>query len=149
MAERKLTYESLHHKAEGGFLVKAPSLERLYIDAALALTDQWVKLDLILEDHKRALTVKGATREILMVAWLNELMQLFVNHRFISKRITFQKFDGKEIHASLFGEVYTPLKHGTVLRFKAVTEPQVQLGEIHAAELQFFARIGLIAEAKK
>ena len=145
MPERKLSYESLRHKAEGGFLIKAPSLERLFIDAALATTDQMTTLDRIKDSEKKTLVTKGTSKESLMVNWLNEILLLFSKDKFLCKRITFQKFDGRQIEASVFGDRYEPLRHGTIPNFQIITQERLQLGEIHDQDLQFFAKVSFPA----
>jgi SHS2 domain-containing protein len=143
MPERKLVYHSLEHKSNSGFSVEAPSLQRLYIDAASALTDLMVKLDLIAEIEKRTLTVEAATQDQLMVKWLNEILFLFEKEKFLSKRIVFNHFDGKKISASLFGEMYRPTHHGHVSEIKAVTYHQLELGMRSEPEHVFYAKIFL------
>lgn len=143
MPERKLEYQQLEHKADTGFLVTAPSLERLYIDAGLSLTDQLVKLDLIEPSEKHTINVNAETREQLMVKWLSEILFLFERHQFIAKRIVFNQFDGKKITATLWGETYQPIKHGHVSEIKAVTYHQLELGDKSQPEPHFYARIFL------
>lgn len=143
MPERKISYQSLEHKSDSGFFVEAPSLQRLYIDAGSALTDLMVKLDLISEDEKKTVTVEADTKEQLLVKWLNELLFLFENHKFLSKRIVFNHFDGKKIVAVLFGETYQPVKHGHVSEIKAVTYHQLELGMLSEPNHVFFAKIFL------
>lgn len=143
MPERKLSYQSLDHKSDSGFFLEAPSLQRLYIDAASALTDIMVKLDLIEEKEKRTVTVVAPNKEQLLVKWLNEILFLFEKEKFISKKIVFDFFDGKRIRASLFGEFYQPIKHGHVSEIKAVTFHQLELGMRSEPEHTFYAKVFL------
>jgi SHS2 domain-containing protein len=143
MPERRIEYERLEHKADTGFLVKAPSWQRLYTDAALALTDLRVRLDRITDAEKRTAQVVAEDKEGLMVKWLTEVLFLFEKDRFLAKRVVFTQFDGKSIGATFWGETYNPLRHGTVSEIKAVTYHQLQLGEIAGTEPQFFARVFL------
>ena len=143
MPEREISYQSLEHKSDSGFFVEAPSLQRLYIDAGSALTDLMVKLDLISEDEKKTITVEADTKEQLLVKWLNELLFLFEKHKFLSKRIVFNHFDGKKIVATLFGETYQPVKHGCVSEIKAVTYHQLELGMLSEPNHVFYAKIFL------
>jgi SHS2 domain-containing protein len=146
MPERKLSYEPLEHKSDTGFKVKAPSLQRLYVDNALALTDMMVKLGTIQEKDKRSVDAAGENREALMVTWLNEILFLFERHKFLSKRIVFNKFDGKTIQATVYGETYEPVRHGSVSEIKAVTYHQLELKELNDPkdpENLFFSRVFL------
>lgn len=143
MPERKVQYQTLEHKADTGFLVTAPSLERLYIDAGLSLTDQLVRLDHIESRDRHTVHVTADTREQLMVRWLSEILFLFERHKFLAHRIVFNKFDGKTISATLWGETYQPVKHGHVSEIKAVTYHQLELGDKAAPEPHFYARVFL------
>lgn len=140
MPEQKIEYELLEHKADTGFLVVAPSWEQLYVHAALALTDMLVRLDHIREKEKKTLSVKAANKESLLVNWLNEILFLFEKERFLAHRILFEKFDGSEIRAALWGEIYDPARHGHFSEVKAVTYHQLELGE---DEKGFFTRVFL------
>ena len=143
MPERKLEYQTLEHKADTGIMVTAPSLERLYIDSALALTDLMVKLDSVKDSEKRCVRVEAETRDSLMVRWLTEILFLFEKERFLSHRIVFTRFDGKSIEATLWGDRYDPIRHGHVSEIKAVTYHQLELGDRPQPEPHFFARIFL------
>ena len=143
MRERKIEYQCLEHKADTGFLVTAPSLERLYIDAGLALTDMMVKLSQIQEKERRSISISADNREALMVRWLNELLFLFEQHKFLCRRIVFTQFDGKRISATLHGEHYDSIRHGHVSEIKAATYHQLKLGDSSRPETHFFAQVFL------
>ena len=59
MPERVVTYQIINQKLDTGFLLTAPSLQRLYIDGALALTDFLVQLDRVKTENTRTLTATG------------------------------------------------------------------------------------------
>lgn len=143
MPERKIVYEPLEHTADTGFLVKAPSLERLYIDAGHALTDQVTRLENIKEKERRTIEVDANDKESLMVGWLNEILFLFEKHKFLPKRIVFNKFDGKKIVATLWGETHEPTRHGHVSEIKILTNHQLEVGEGALPEPHFFAKVFL------
>lgn len=141
MRERKIEYQTLNQKADVGFYVTAPSLERLYIDAALALTDLRVKLDQIKEETKRTIAVEADAKDALLRIWLGACLTLFDKEKFLPKRILFTRFDGKKIEATLHGEIYAPLRHGTGGSFRKVSEKEFELGEKALPEPHFFARV--------
>ena len=143
MPERRIEYQTLEHKADTGFQVTAPSLERLYIDAGLALTDLMVKLEQIQTVEKRSVAVKADNRDQLMVKWLSEILFLFEREKLLVRRIVFNKFDGKSIEATVFGERYEPIRHGHVSEIKAVTYHQLEVGDRPLPEPHFFARVFL------
>lgn len=143
MPERRIEYQQVSHKSDTGYLVTAPSLERLYIDAALALTDQMVKLDLIDTSERRTLSASADNRTALMAKWLSEVLALFDKEKILCRRIVFNQFDGKRIGATVFGQKYDPVRHGHVAELKAVTHEQLQMGDKPEPEPHFFARIFL------
>lgn len=143
MPERKIEYQRLEHKADTGFLVKAPSWQRVFTDAALCLTDLRVQLDRISDGEKKTVRVQAEDKERLMVKWLTEVLFLFEKEKFLPKRVVFTAFDGRSIQATLWGESYNPLRHGSVSEIKAVTYHQLELGEVPGGEPLFFARVFL------
>ncbi len=143
MAERKVAYQTFQHQADSGFVVTAPSLERLYIDAALSLTDQLSRLERIECRDRKTIQISGESREDLMRCWLNEVLQLFERDQFLSHRIVFNQFDGKRLQATLWGELYQPLRHGHVIQPKAVDSHQIEMGDKEIPEPHFFAKVRL------
>jgi SHS2 domain-containing protein len=143
MPERKITYEPLEHKTNSGFLVRAPSLQRLYIDAGLGLTDHIARLDTIAEIDRKSIEVAGDNREGLMVCWLSEILRIFKKEKFLAHRIVFNAFDGKKILASLYGETYRPTKHGAASEIKGVANPPLEIGQTNDSDPMFFAKIFL------
>ena len=141
MAERCLEYQSLKHQAQAGFHIQAPSLERLYIDSALAMTDQWVKLNLLDSVKTFKVSLQGETKEALMLNWLNQVLTLFSEEKFLAKRIYFSRFDGKQFEATLMGDTYNPIRHGHAIGWKALQSEQLQLGLLEDGEQLFFVRV--------
>ena len=143
MPERRIEYQRVSRKADSGFAVTAPSLERLYIDSALALTDQLVKLDLIDIVEKRTLNASADNRAGLMVKWLSEILGLLEKEKLLCRRIVFSQFDGKRIGATVFGEKHNPVRHGHIPELRAITPERVEMGDGAGDEPLFFARIYL------
>ncbi len=141
MPERKIEYQQLNQKADIGLQISAPSLERLYIDAALALTDLRVKLDTIKEESRKSLVVQADGKDKLLTAWLGALLDLFAAEKFLPKRILFTRFDGKKIEATLRGETHVPVRHGTAGGFKKVSAKDLEVGEKAVPEPHFYARV--------
>jgi len=143
MAERKIDYQTFQHQAHSGFVITAPSLSRLYVDAALSLTDQLCRLDRIESRDRKELRVTGDTREELMRGWLNLILGAFAQEKFLSHRIVFNTFDGKQIVATLWGETYQPVKHGHISEVKLVEAGQIEIGDKATPEPHFFAKVKL------
>jgi SHS2 domain-containing protein len=96
-----------------GFLVEAPSMQRLFIQSGIALTQHLVTIAEFQEAEKKTLTVQAESPAALMNAWLAKIVELFETEHFGSQRIIFEVFDGTQIKAVLWGETYEAIKHGT------------------------------------
>jgi len=144
MPERKIEYQRLEKQRDTGFLVKAPSWQRLYTDAALCLTDLRVQLDRVSDGEKRTMEVVADGKETLMTKWLTEVLDLFQKGGFLPKRVVFTKFDGKSIQATLWGEIYNRLRHGSIPNDKTITCRTLEMGELQGPEPSFFVRVLLV-----
>ncbi len=141
MPERQVAYQSIENKKHLGFIVTAPSWQRLYVDSALAMTDKMVSLDLILERDKKTITVTEANPKALMISLLNAVLELFEKDQFLAKRIVFNEFDGKKITAILFGEKYVAVRHGYRTDLKSSNEKAVEMGDSPTEPNQFYAKV--------
>ncbi|NBX76423.1 MAG: archease [Proteobacteria bacterium] len=141
MRERAIDYQSINQKADRGFQLEAPSLERLYIDSALAMTDQQVKLTTIQGGERFEVLVESNTREELLALWLNEILQLFENNKFLPRQIYFSQFNGTKIKATLMGETYNPIKHGHITKLKSILPENLKLGTLNQGDNIFFAQV--------
>jgi len=141
MPERAIDYQPINQKADRGFQVEAPSLERLYIDSALAMTDQLVKLATIKSNERFEILVESNSKEALLALWLNEILQLFEQKKFLPRQIYFSQFNGTKIKATLMGESYNPIQHGHVAKLKAIQPENLKLGILSQGENTFFARV--------
>lgn len=139
MPERLISYQVLNT----GFSVTAPSLERLYIDGALSLTDFLVKLDRIQATDTRQVKVAGSNRDELMVKWVGEILSLFEKDHFLARRIIFRKFDGKQIEATLYGEKFDSIRHGGSPNLRSLVPQGLQITDKMDPEPQFSLRVNL------
>lgn len=141
MPERVVTYQVINQKLDTGFILTAPSLQRLYIDGALALTDFLVQLDRVRTEDTRTLSVAGENREKLMANWITAVLALFEKEHFLARRIVFKKFDGKQIEASLFGEKFDSIRHGGSPHLKALVPQEFQVSDKMDPEPQFSLKV--------
>ncbi len=123
MPERRVAYQTVPNKQQMGLSLEAPSLQRLFIDAGLALNDYRISLDLVRDEDKQTVRVQAGDKEGLMLAWLQRLADLFNEKQFLATRIVFRQFDGKSIDAYLSGETYQPTRHGYAKPIVTITGP--------------------------
>lgn len=141
MPERKIQYEPLSPQKDVGFLLSAPSYERLFIDAALALTDFRFRLELIETSERIQIEVKGKNLTDLMAEWLSAVFHMSKDNHFIPRRIVFEKFDGTSLKASLHGEKHSALKHGGNDTVVDLIKEKVVLGEVAYPEPAFTVQV--------
>lgn len=141
MPERKISYHGLEKTTESGFKIAAPSLQRLYIDAGLALTDQMLSLDLIKDSEKHTLNIDGENKEALMLNWLNSVLSLYEKNQFLCKRIVFNQFDVRKLQASVWGESYVSTRHGYLKPIITLKMNQLDMGMGTDPESLFYLRI--------
>jgi SHS2 domain-containing protein len=142
MPELKIDYQKLQQHKEPGVFVEAPSMERLYINAALAITDSLVPLDTIADPDRRTIVVEGADQESLLAAWLDAVFSHMNEGRFLCRRIIFESFDGKKIRATLRGEQYESTRHGH-LGTVVLDRDHIEMGADFEGTPRFFAKVFL------
>lgn len=134
--ERRIQYDVVAQGQLAGIKLSAPSLQRIFIDSALAMSDYRIALDLVKEVTKETISVSGPGLESLLLNWLNATAQLFTEKKFLPYRIVFNQFDGKKIEAALTGETYESARHGYPRPFTEIAAP-FPIGELPGQEGHF------------
>lgn len=128
---KEIGFEVLDHPADMGLKVWAPSLDSLFSEAAIALTDSIFDLDLISQEFACEVELSSSELDLLMYDWLSEVLFLFDAEGKI-----FSKFeiidivqDEAEINlkAKMYGETYNPEKHQVKTYVKAITMHQLKI----------------------
>ncbi len=130
MPERRVTYEVIGKGQQNGIEVRAPSAQRLFIDAALGLCDYRVALDLVKEQDKESISVEGTSIFELFHHWLDAVAAIYGKNKFLPSRIVFTQFDTKSLKATLTGEAYVSARHGYARPFKSVLLDGLEFGEV-------------------
>ncbi len=147
MPERLVSYQVVNHQQDSGVSLTAPSLERLFIDGALALTDFLVQLDRVQAVETHQVKVAGANRDELMAKWIGEILTLFEKDKFLSRRIVFTKFDGRLIEATLYGEKFDAIRHGGSPRLRSLVPRSFVISDSGQDVPEFSVRM-LFGESK-
>ncbi|MBY0370724.1 archease [bacterium] len=134
MPERRVTYDTFSQGQQTGIELQAPSLQRIFIDAALALSDWRIALDLVKEESKETVALEATGLQPLLHAWLNACAALHSKKGFLPYRIVFSQFDGKKLTATLTGETYTAPRHGYPRPFTSVSADSLRLEELGGTE---------------
>jgi len=114
-------YEQLPHTADIAVRVYGKDLKELFTNAAFAMFDIIADLDGLKESVSVSMELEAASREELLVAWLDELL-----YNFYTKGIIFFKFDitfldGKKLSAKARGRHVGENRNRLKTEIKAAT----------------------------
>jgi SHS2 domain-containing protein len=140
------SFEILDHPADMGFRAWAPSREKLFETAALAVTSILVDLDDIAESIAIDVHVEAEDEDLLLYNWLSEILFLFDADGALLKRFQINEFmtsgDKCELSANAFGESFSSERHQVKTYVKAVTLHQLKiLRKAEAFEAQVYLDI--------
>lgn len=123
-----MTYRYLEHTADVGVELEADSYENLLSEGVLAFTDCLTEIDAIQVQLERQVDLTAASREALLVDWLNELVYLFEAESILFRRAELEVREmesGLALSGRLQGERYDPSRHPIKTLIKAVTYHQL------------------------
>jgi SHS2 domain-containing protein len=131
-------YTIFEHTADVGIEVRAETLERLFTNSALAMSDIMFEKCPSGTTETRLVLVLGTNPEELLIAWLNELLYIYN-----VERLVFSEFSDVELTESTFmtrahGERFDPDRHRVEMEIKAATYHGLS---IERAGDEFAARI--------
>lgn len=127
--------------SKSGLYVEAPSLERLFISSALQLIEQEVSLRYVTPSERFTLSLSSDSPHLLLVSWLNRVIDFFNLQRFLPRQIYFNGFDGKNINAILIGEKYNPIKHGHIESMLHLKPEEVHFQSFLSGDNSFSLRL--------
>lgn len=123
----------IEHTADVGLDVRAPTLDALFVDAAAGLFDVITDVDRIGLGEERTFEVSAEAPDLLLVAWLEELLYRFdtVGELFArgEARVADDGRDGHAwtLHANMRGERFDPARHPLKVQVKAITYHGLEL----------------------
>jgi SHS2 domain-containing protein len=120
-------FEILEHPADIGFRVFAPTLPRLFLNAALALLSIAGDPEAADPRERHVLSVASPDRISLMVDWLNEVLYCFDGKRIAFHNFEMIQFTETALQAAGYGEPRDPVRHQAKLIVKAVTYHQLKI----------------------
>jgi SHS2 domain-containing protein len=120
------------HTGDIGVDLRAVSLEQLFADAALAITEILTDPALVVSRVSVEVSLSSPEIELLMVDWLNELLYLFETQALLvrSARVTLgRKGEEHRLNATIEGEPFDPGRHPIKVTLKAVTYHALEVVE--------------------
>lgn len=114
-------YIQLEHTADIRIRVLGKDLPELFANAGFAFFDLVADLSNVQERDSVEIRAAADDIELLLVAWLNELLYWFDASRMLFRRFDIVQFNKTQIVAKAFGEKYDPQRHHMRAEIKAVT----------------------------
>ncbi|MCI4626800.1 MAG: archease [Candidatus Magnetoovum sp. WYHC-5] len=114
-------YEILDISGDVGLKIIGYTLEELFINAALGLYSLITDVEGIVPTSTMDVSVEGEPVDILLVAWLNELIYHFDVDGFIGYSVKNVKIESGRFSAQVVGELFDERRHERRLLVKAAT----------------------------
>lgn len=125
----KGSYRLIDHTADMGILVKADSIEGLFINGAKALMEVLLGRDFVREGSsiKKPIALEGLDHIDLMVRWLGELLYLFDAERLVYLDCDGLSVDRTHLSAQALFIPFDETRHQIATYIKAVTYHQAEV----------------------
>lgn len=118
-------FEYIEHTADAGMLVKGDSLHSLFTNAAQGLFEMIAVIDSIDETSTIDVQLESESVDILLVAWLDELVFKHETEEMFFKSVDIKSISPTELIAEVYGEPTDFDKHIVYTEIKAVTYHQL------------------------
>ena len=122
-------YELVDHTADVGVRAWAPSREGVFEEAAKAAFSLICDPLTIDQTETHELRLEAEDRELLLVAWLNELIYVFEAKRTLFVDFELVELDDTHLVARVTGEQLDPSRHAICGGVKAATLHELSLTE--------------------
>lgn len=127
-----MAYRILHRTADIALDLSAPRPDGLYATGCAALTDCLTSRAQVQESIARQFKLKAADSELLLVAWLETLLEAFRVDRVVFFRavVTLRPAGAAmALEGEAFGEPFDEARHGIKTEVKAVTYHELRIWE--------------------
>lgn len=120
-------FEVFDHTADIGILAHGSSQEEAFVNAARGMFSLITDLDLVKEVEARDVEVQAVDRELLLAAWLSELLFLFEVEYLLFRRFQVEFPAPGRLRGVAWGEKIDPRRHPIHMGIKAVTHHMLQV----------------------
>ncbi len=114
-------FETFEHTADIGLVARGGTPEELFANAAMGLVDLMVDPAGLREETRLECSVSAPDHEVLLVAWLNELLYLLDTRGFLPRRCRIMSMTETGLTAELLGERIDRARHAVRRMVKAAT----------------------------
>ena len=120
-----IPFEYIEHTADAGMCVRGDTLRSLFTHAAQGLFEMIAVVDTIDETTSINVHLEAESVEMLLVAWLDELIFKHETEDIFFKRAEISNISATELVAKVYGEPTNFDKHVVYTEIKAVTYHQL------------------------
>jgi SHS2 domain-containing protein len=114
-------FEILEHPADIGFRAYGATLEKLFENSALALFSLACDPANVSESEAREIEAEGSDKELLLYAWLAELLAVAEAEHLVFRRAEVTALSAGRVAGRAFGERFDRARHPMHTHIKAVT----------------------------
>lgn len=126
-------FEIIDHTADIGIAAYGADLKEAFANSAYAMFSLMAELEAVEERTWRDIEVTAPDQEVLLVAWLNELLYLSDVEYIIFKRFDITNLDEKQLRARAYGEKSDLLRHDLKTPIKAATYHMLEIKKSSAS----------------
>lgn len=124
-------FKIISHTADIGLELKAPSVEKLFEEAALGFKYCLIEEGDIESEELKNIHLTGNNLEDLIVQWLSELNYLVTVHNWILNEVKIIKIFSKNsdwiLDSTILGKIIDFNKHEIAIDIKAITYHQLKI----------------------
>ena len=124
-------FKIISHTADIGLELKAPSVEKLFEEAALGFKYCLIEKGDMESKESKNIHLTGNSLEDLIVQWLSELNYLVTVHNWILNEVKIIKIFSKNsdwiLDSEILGEIIDFNKHEIAIDIKAITYHQLKI----------------------
>ena len=121
----------IEHTADVGLELRAATIDELFVDAAAGLVDVITDAASVEPHAERAVEVEAAALDLLLVAWLEELLYRFDVDGELYARGAARVVEGASgawsVQARLAGERFDSARHPLKVQVKAITYHELEV----------------------
>lgn len=121
MAKAVREYEFFEHTADIGIRARGESLAALCVHLAQGLTELIAEDSALEPRTARPIRVTAPNAELLVLAWLQELLFWFSTDRFLPVEYALEEVTETSLRGALRGETFDPARHTQGREVKAIT----------------------------
>lgn len=120
-------FRVLEHTADVGFEAFGATREEVFANAARALQNLSVDLDLVEPRDSVRIAVEGENPAELLVNWLSQILYLFDADGWVFRDFSIRRLEDTALEGTANGEKFDRARHHVKLQVKAITYHQLAL----------------------